>query len=216
MQEQFWLEKWQKGETAFHQEAVHAHLARFWPEMKLAARAPVFVPLCGKSRDMVWLKERGHPVTGVELSDIAVHDFFTENGLAAQRSRQGVFDVSEAEGFRLYCGDFFAMTAEHVKGVAAAYDRAALIALPADMRKRYAEHMAALLPSGVPMLLVTLDYPEGEMAGPPFSVPPAEVERLYGDSFAIHLLAREDLADDRLCQRGLTSLHENAYLLTRK
>lgn len=216
MEETFWLERWERQEIGFHQRNVNTQLLSHWPILDLAAGDPVFVPLCGKSGDMLWLRAQGHPVLGVELSPVAVAAFFSENDLVPQRQRQGKFDVAEADGIRILCGDFFDLTAGNLSGIKAVYDRAALIALPPDMRERYAAHMAAILPPGTRMLVVTLEYPQEEMQGPPFSVSPAEVERLYGGRGDVRLLRRDDVLskDRRLAERGVTSLHECASLVT--
>src|SRR4030042_914462 len=81
MNPDFWLERWQRNEIGFHQPEINAHLQDFWGQLAVPAGGQVFVPLCGKSRDLLWLRARGHRVLGVELSPIAVRDFFAENAL---------------------------------------------------------------------------------------------------------------------------------------
>jgi thiopurine S-methyltransferase len=216
MEEEFWLDMWRRQQTGFHQRSVNPALRDFWPRLRLAAGDAVFVPLCGKSGDMIWLRAQGHPVVGVELSPLAAAAFFSENGLAAERRRQGSFEVTEAGGVRILCGNFFDLTAEDLAGVGAVYDRAALIALPDEMRERYAAHMAEILPPGTRMLLVTLEYPPAEMQGPPFSVTPEEVERLYGPHGDVEVLARDAILsrEPHFADRGVTALHEDAFLVT--
>ncbi len=214
MEKAFWLERWQKQETGFHQSEVNRYLERFWRETDCKS-GEVLVPLCGKSRDMLWLQENGHSVLGVELSEIAVADFFRENNLKATREKHSAFIAHAADGFNILQGDFFDLTKEDVKNVAAVYDRAALIALPPEMRDKYAEHLMDILPVGTPILLVTLSYPEGQMNGPPFSVDAAEVERLYGARADIRSLTQQDAleANPHFLERGLETLSENAFLL---
>lgn len=216
MEEKFWLERWDRQETGFHQRSVNRQLRRFWSDLGLSAGDPVLVPLCGKSGDMLWLREQGHPVLGVELSPLAVAAFFSEHDLAPRRRRQGVFDVTESDGIRILCGNFFDLTAGVLSGTKAVYDRAALVALPPDMRERYAAHMAEIVPPDTRMLVVTLEYPQAQMEGPPFSVPSSEVERLYGGCGDVRLLQRDDVLskNPRFAERGMTALYECAYLVT--
>jgi thiopurine S-methyltransferase len=213
VEEDFWLDRWQRQQTGFHQEDVNTALREHWLGMGVAASDPVFVPLCGKSGDMTWLRAQGHPVVGVELSPLAAEAYFTDNGLAPERHRTGSFEVLEAAGVRSFCGNFFDVAAEDLAGVGGVYDRAALVALPADLRARYAEHMAAILRPGTRMLLVTLEYPQEEMEGPPFSVPAEEVERLYGRLANVETLARTSILsrEPRFAERGVTALHECAF-----
>lgn len=216
MDRNFWLKRWEREETGFHQHDVNDDLRRFWPALNPAPAEPVFVPLCGKSRDMLWLEKRGHPVVGVELSRLAVSAFFSENAIPFEWSRKGSFDVATSERISIFCGDFFDLTAEDIGPVRAAYDRAALIALPLAMRERYVAHLVNILEARARILLVTVDYPEEEIEGPPFAVPPAEVERLYGDYADVRLLSRRNILPDspRFSERGLTSIDACAFLVS--
>jgi thiopurine S-methyltransferase len=216
VEETFWLERWNRQETGFHQRSVNTQLRRFWPDLALAAGDPVFVPLCGKSGDMMWLHAQGHPVLGVELSPAAIAAFFSEHDLTPRRRRHGAFDVTESDGIRIFCGNFFDLTADDLAETTAVYDRAALVALPPEMRERYAAHMIDILPPSTRMLLVTLEYPQAQMEGPPFSVPTADVERLYGRGGDVRLLTRNDVLskNQRFAERGVTALYECAYLVT--
>lgn len=216
MKKEFWLERWERSEIGFHQGEINPYLLRHWPELKTAQGGEVFVPLCGKSLDMVWLRGQGHAVLGVELSPIAVQDFFRENGQSPAHTNTGKFECCEADDIRILCGDFFDLSKQDMAKVNAVYDRASLVALPPEMRERYAHHLADILPSGTQILLVTFDYPQAEMQGPPFAVSVSEVEALYGKYADIRLLAQEDaLAQNpRFQQRGMTRLQENIFLLT--
>lgn len=217
MQSEFWLERWRNQQIGFHQDRINPHLETHWPALGVEAGARVFVPLCGKSRDMLWLAAQGYRVTGIELSPLAVEAFFAENDLSPMRRQQGAFEVCSAGEIEIFCGDFFALSAADIAGVAAVYDRASLVALPPDMRQRYAAHMAQLLPTGTQILLVTFDYAQDEMSGPPFAVSEDEVRGLYDGAFAIDKLADLDaLAENaRFRQAGLTRLRERVFGLRR-
>jgi thiopurine S-methyltransferase len=216
MERDFWLERWQRNEIGFHQHEINAHLQDCWPRLGLAAGNTVFVPLCGKSRDLLWLRARGHSVLGVEISPIAVRDFFSENGLVAQRTRQHEFERYEADGLAILCGDFFALTAADLAGVAGVYDRASLIALPPDLRGRYAGQLAVILSARAEILLVTMDYPQAQMSGPPFAVREDEVRRLYAARYDVAQLYTKDILAEnpRFRERGLDALTEQVYRLS--
>ncbi len=77
----FWQERWKNQDIGFHQPEFHALLQKYWSRLDLRPGSPVFVPLCGKSLDMVWLAQQGHRVIGAELSELAIDDFFAERGL---------------------------------------------------------------------------------------------------------------------------------------
>lgn len=215
MQPSFWLERWQQGEIGFHQEEINSHLQQFWSRLGLAPESAVFVPLCGKSHDMLWLRAQGHRVLGVELSPLAVAAFFEENRLVPEVSQQGAFERWEADGLAILCGDFFDLGATDLEAVAGVYDRASLVALPPPLRGRYAEHLHAILPAAVPVLLVTMDYPQAEMDGPPFSVGEQEVGTLYSGAYQIEpLLSLDILAENpRFRERGLSRMEERVYRL---
>ena len=217
MQPEFWHERWRMGQTGFHQSAVDRNLTRYWPDLGPAIDSRVFVPLCGKSLDLLWLCERGHSVTGVELSTLALESFCMEHGIPAVRRTGDDFDVYEAPKLQLFRGDFFALTRELLDPMPAVYDRAALISWAPELRATYVQHITALTNPGTQTLLVTLEYPQEQMKGPPFSVDADEVERLYAPHHEIEALSRQDvLANEaRLRSRGLTQLHEVCYRLTR-
>lgn len=215
MHPEFWLTRWERGEIGFHRDDVNPYLTRHWQHLALPAGARVLVPLCGKSRDMRWLRAQGHSVVGVELSTLAAEDFFREAGLTPECRQHGDFRHYAADGIEVLCGDFFALRPENLPGIAAAYDRAALIALPENLRQRYARHLHALLPQGAACLLVTLDYPQPEMPGPPFAVAKAEVDTLYAGLAQVQRLDVHDVLGEnaRFRERGITRLHEHVYRL---
>jgi thiopurine S-methyltransferase len=213
----FWHDRWQQGQIGFHRAGPNPQLERWWPALGLPANSRVFVPLCGKSRDLGYLAACGHEVVGCELSPLAAAAFFAEAALAPERTTAGRFERWQARGVTILVGDFFDLRADDLGVVTAVYDRAALVALPPRMRRDYAAHTAALLPAGAAGLLLSLDYPQGAMEGPPFSVDAAEIEALLGPHFALELLQRHPAADvpPRFHEPGGGTMHESAYRLTR-
>lgn len=180
MDKLFWDERWQHNQIGFHETQVQSLLADHWSALRLADDAQVFVPLCGKSLDMRWLHERGHRVLGVELSALACAAFFAEAGLVPQREDADRFVRYAAQRYRLLCGDVFDLIAADVCDVRGVYDRAALIALPPPMRRRYAGQLLDILPAGTQMLLIALEFDIDGFSSPPFSVSPDEVIALFG------------------------------------
>jgi len=216
MKKEFWLERWEREEIGFHEHEVNAYLTQFWSELHLAQGNSIFVPLCGKSVDMKWLQQQGYPVLGVELSEVAVQAFFRENGYAPKISGSEKFKTYEVNGLRILCGDIFDLSRDDLAKITAVYDRAAMVALPPEMRKNYVSHLVSILPSATQIMLITFDYPQSEMSGPPFALAADEVEALYGIYADIRLLARVDVLaqNPRFQKRGLTRLQESIYLLT--
>ncbi|MBM5457654.1 thiopurine S-methyltransferase [Pseudomonas sp. P66] len=216
MQAEFWHSRWKNNQIGFHQSQVNAHLQQHWPALAVAAGARVLVPLCGKSLDMLWLAGQGLQVLGVELSERAVEDFFAEHQLQPQITQQGPFKVFRCDAIEIRCGDFFALRAEDVGACAALYDRAALIALPAPMRVRYVEHLQTLLAPPVKGLLITLDYDQSQIDGPPFAVVDDEVQALFAAWQPRERVSHDVLAESpKFQQAGATRLLERVYQLQR-
>jgi len=217
MQHDFWHQRWSKGQIGFHQPQTNNHLQKYWPELAGDEGGVAFVPLCGKSLDLLWLQQQGHQVVGVELSQTALQDFFAENKLTAEVQQQGAYERFSSAGLNLFCGDFFALSESELQGCRLVFDRAALVALPAEMRIDYANKMAELLSAGSKMLLVTMEYPQELMSGPPFSVSETEVEKLFADHFEIEQKEVVEIpAKGELQERGLGGWYEKIYFLTRK
>ncbi len=215
MDSEFWLSRWENNETGFHLEEVNPFLPRFWPKLQLPENSRVFVPLCGKSLDLCWLRDQGHEVWGVELSTLALEQFFSGLGLKPTIAQAGAFEIWETEGIRLFCGDFFALTPELLGQPTVVFDRASMIALPPPMREDYARHLLKLAPAPAPRLLITLDYEQEQMSGPPFAVSEAEVQALYKADFKIEKIFSEDILPEnpRFQQKGLSRLDESVFLL---
>lgn len=165
---------------------------------------------------MLWLREQKHSVLGVELSAIAVQAFFEENRLSPHRMISGKFDRYDANFISTLCGNFFDLSKNDLAKVSAVCDRASLVALPPEIRKRYVFHLLSILPPTTKILLITFDYPQAEMSVPPFAVSSDEVEVLYQEYAEVRLLARLNVLaqNQRYRERGLSQLHESIFLLT--
>ena len=192
-------------------------LTEQWRAQVGTGEGAVFVPLCGRSIDMVWLADQGHRVIGNELSPIAVADFFDRRDLTPAERSDGALVVHAAGDYEIWCGDFFEMPASALDGVAAVYDRASLVALPPEMRRRYADRMTAVAPEGALVFLISFEYDQAEMDGPPFSVTHDEIVDLYQPAWEVTEVVRDDVLrrNHDLGARGLTALTETATVLRR-
>jgi thiopurine S-methyltransferase len=216
METDFWLQRWQLGQTGWHQAQPHFALERHWAALRLPRTARVFVPLAGKSLDLLWLAQRGHAVVGCELSALAVRDFYAERQLVPQVEACGAVQRYRAGAFEMLCGDLFALAGELLGAVDAVFDRAALVALPAPMRERYVSQLAQLGGTRAQTLLVTTEYEGATLSGPPFAVGEAQVRALYEATHTVELLERcTALADaERFRARGASGFAEAVYRLT--
>ncbi len=190
MDRDFWLDKWAKGITGFHREQPNPALIAHIDRLGLAPGARVFLPLCGKTRDIGWLLGQGYRVCGVEFSALAVDQLFGDLEIVPTQSEAGALVLYRAPGLDLFVGDIFDLGQGALGSVDAIYDRAALVALPEGMRGRYAGHLTQIT-DGAAQLLVCCDYDQNAMAGPPFSVDEAQVREFYAGTHDLTILARE-------------------------
>ena len=213
---ELWQQSWRDRQTDFHQKAVNPHLMRFWSGLGLAPGDRIFVPLCGKSLDLLWLAEQGHSVIGVELSPLAARAFFRENRIQPSRRPFGQFTLWEHGRISILCGDFFQLTASDLGKIAAVFDRAALTALPDDLRASYLAHLRRIVPADCKIMLLTTEEPEAwETAGQPFAVA-EEITTLYSDAFNIELRHVESSleADPDPAIKEEIRIEQKVYLLT--
>ena len=212
MEQDFWHQAWSKSDVpGWQQKNFNPYLTTHW-EMDKAEK--VFVPFCGRSLDLQWLRDRGHHVVGVDLSVMAIQNFCKQQSIDAVCERDGELTVFRALGWTLYAGDFFKLSHSHLTRVSAVYDRAALIALPESMRRKYVAHMRSILPGGAEIFLITIAYDQDLMKGPPFSVSDNEVQQLYR-GYNIRTLQSDTGPEQvgNLKERGLDTLTETCFLL---
>lgn len=215
MNTEFWLQRWQEGQIGFHQNRVMPLLQKYWPSLALPTDSQVLVPLAGKSLDIIWLASQGHRVLAVELSALAVEQFFTENQLTSTSHDSPLGQHHVAGNIEVICGDIFGLDAATLASCTGFYDRAALIALPPDTRRRYVDHVYGGLPAHCRGLLLTVDYPQHEMEGPPFAVSSVEVDMLYAERWVIETLDERDILanEPKFAERGLTRMCTRVYRL---
>lgn len=218
MDPDFWHERWRERQIGFHQDKPTPLLLKHWPALALPRGSRVFVPLCGKSLDLAWFAAQGHRVLGVELSQLAIDEFFAEQGLTPEVSDTPLGRHHRAGDIEIIQGDAFALDANTLADCGALYDRAALVALPAPMRERYVRELHAKLPADCRGLLITLEYPPHEKQGPPFTVPEAEVRALYGRDWEVEVLERRDILAQQpaFVAEGVSALETVVYRLRRR
>jgi thiopurine S-methyltransferase len=216
MDKSYWDQKWADNDIAFHQQEYNPQLVKYF-------RFPVgkvFVPLCGKSKDLDYLLSQGHQVVGCELSSLACQAFFEETKRPFQKLKNQEFEIFVGDSIVLWCGDFFKLQASALKDVNLVYERGTVVAFPADFRKKYVEHLKSLLKktgkSVIKLLLLSREYDQSKVAGPPFSVNEKEIQELYGDFFKIKKLEK---APDNIAERNkkfgnLPDVYQTVYGLS--
>ena len=208
-----WHDRWRDGRIGWHEAEGNAALKRYWPRLPAGSR--VLVPLCGKSRDLRWLADRGHSVVGVELSALAVAAFFEEQSLGFEQSEAGRLTRYRARtaDITLYAGDYFDFAAPPCDAL---FDRGALVALPAAVRPRYVAHTDGLLNAGAERLVITLEYDQRRVDGPPFAVSADELRAYWPD---LELLERRndiDNAPPKFREAGLEVFNEAVWRSPRR
>lgn len=215
MEKEFWINAWNTGRTAFHQGKFHEKLTEFFPSLKPQKGQRVLVPLCGKSVDMLWLQNQGLSVHGVELHEQAVQSFFSDNHLSpVEKTQDAHFQNYSHERILLSCGDFFQLDEKSTYDFV--YDRAALVALPSQMRKAYAQVIKRSLRKGGKCLLIVYDYDQSKMEGPPFSVSGSEIQSLYHDQFNIRLLEEKKPENEGPRLGAVQGMLQKVYVLEKE
>ena len=222
MEAEYWLKRWREGRTGWHRSEVMPLLVQHWSALNVPRGSRVLVPLCGKSLDMLWLAQQGMRVLGVDVSPVAIESFLAENQLHARTRGEADgthYEITNASGeIEIINGDAFALDPDEVAQCNVFYDRAALIAMPAPMRRRLVDELYVQLPAGSAGLLITLAYPGNEMQGPPFSVDDAEVHDLFDRRWRVDCLEYRDIlaSQPSFSDQGVSALHTGVYALTRR
>jgi thiopurine S-methyltransferase len=189
----FWHLKWERNEIGFHLPDANPLLVKHFPALNLKQGARIFLPLCGKTLDIAWLLARGYRVAGAELSAIAIENLFNSLNLTPTITKLGEITHYNATNIDVFVGDVFKVTPAMLGNVDAVYDRAALVALPEDMRKQYTTHLITLT-NTAPQLLICFEYDQSLHAGPPFSISADEVNQHYQTTYDANLLGSSDVA----------------------
>lgn len=209
MDANFWHQRWEKNDIAFHESTANPLLVKYFKDLSLVKGSRVFLPLCGKTLDISWLLSKGYRVAGAELSKIAIEQLFTELGIEPEISRIGGIDHYSAKNIDIFVGDIFDMSSKILGPVHAIYDRAALVALPEEIRNRYTAHLTEMT-NKAPQLLICYEYDQSLMEGPPFSISNEEVNQLYRESYDLILIESTNVPGGL---KGKCAAKENVWLL---
>lgn len=210
METEFWLQKWASKDIGFHQGQANPLLVKHLKVLGLQPGERVFLPLCGKTLDIAWLLASGYRVVGAELSEMAIQELFQELGMTPRVVTSEKWKHYLGDNIEIFVGDLFDLSAADLGMVNAVYDRAALVAMPESMRGRYTSHLMQIS-QRAPQLLISFEYDQNAMAGPPFSVTGNEVKQHYGRGFQdLYMLANEPVAGDL---KGICAAQEQVWLL---
>ena len=210
-----WELRWQEGRIGFHLPQVNTYLRRFSSYLLKSEAEKVFVPLCGKTLDLPWLANRTKKVVGVEIVSQAVEEFYVENEISYSIQSAGKLTLFKNDSINIYQGDFFDLTQEETGSFEAIYDRGSIVAIARPERKKYVEHLLSFLALGGRLLIITLEYEQKQMNGPPFSIDEAEIEMLFSQYGRLELLETCDILDERLSNKGLDGILERVYQLVK-
>ncbi len=209
MDESFWLPRWESNNIAFHQSEANPLLINYLKELSLAKGSRVFLPLCGKTLDISWLLSNGYRVAGAELSETAIEQLFIELGLEPKILEVGEVKLYSARNIDIFVGNIFHLSDKMIGSVNAIYDRAALVALPEEMRNQYATHLMEITIKA-PQLLICYEYDQALMEGPPFSISNVEINQHYSDSYDLTLILGSNVSGGL---KGKYVAKENVWLL---
>lgn len=194
MHHDFWHQRWQTNQIGFHLAEANPLLVQHFSSLNLQQGARIFLPLCGKTVDIAWLLAQGYNIAGAELSQIAIDDLFSHLHVTPTIIKQGDILHYSAPNIDVFVGDIFNVTPAMLDKVDAVYDRAALVALPGEMREQYTAHLMTLTKTA-PQLLICFEYDQTIHAGPPFSVEANEVKQHYAQTYSLKLLESVEMAD---------------------
>jgi thiopurine S-methyltransferase len=190
--QEFWKQKWVEGSTHFHNDAFNSNLVKHYPKFE-KENHHVFIPLCGKTNDIFYFTEKGHKVLGVELSELAVGQFFEENKLEHKKEKSEHYKLYKTNDITMALGNLFDLTKEDLKDINFIYDRASLVALPVELRKSYYELLREKIGIGTEMLLISFEHGYDTVIGPPHSVPTKEIYENLKTHYEITSLEVKDL-----------------------
>ncbi len=166
-----WEEAYRRRETPWEKGKPHPALVDF-----LASAGPIageiLVPGCGTGHDVRALSTPENHVIGIDLARFAIE-------------QANSFPRVGNEEYRLE--DFFALPAKWNGHFDVIFEHTCFCAIDPARRAEYAAAVVRLLRPGgrfIAIFFLNPDLDEGD-EGPPFPASVAELEKLFGDNFAI-------------------------------
>lgn len=203
-----WKQSWNDGKTGFHLSNTNPSLEQY--AHLFDEELTILVPLCGKTLDMHYLHHRNHAVIGIELVPQAIKSFFQEWGVVPKVHHNRF----SHERITVINSNIFAVQSQDIPTIDGIFDRAALVALPTNIRTQYATHLLSLLKDGGTLLLITYDMPRPQDLGPPFAVRQHDVPHLFKRASSVELLKEihnTPQDEPRLITRGIAWSKEHIW-----
>ena len=186
MKQDHWQQMWNMRDIGFHQSQVHPDLLKH-QNLLMKPGCRVYVPLCGKSLDLVYLADQGYDVVGCEFVEMAVKEFFDEQKLEYTVSKDSAINVSvyKASSMKLsiYQGDFFVLSSSVIGKFDVIWDRASIVAINISDREKYAKTLIELMAPRCKSLLNLLTITGKNYVGPPHSINAEDIKKLFGSVF---------------------------------
>ncbi len=187
-----WLERWEKRQIGFNQNTPSEYMMKYFERLALPKGSRVLVPLCGKTIDILWLLSEGYEVVGIELSQIAIEELFNDLDKSFTLFSLGDLTKYSSGNLSVFIGDIFDVNADMLGKIDAIYDRAAIVALTPEVRKKYTAHLREISNTAA-QLLVTVEYDQSLRDGTPYSVEEKEIKEHYATHYKIELLTRNKI-----------------------
>ena len=195
---EFWRQRWRDGQTGWDQGKAHADLAMLESVARarghLTQGARILEPAAGRAHASAALARLGYDVTAFDVAPEA---------MAAAAAEHGVLP-----GLTLMVADALVVRPSWLGAFAAVYDRAALCALPPELRPTYIATLHAHLREGGALLTIPFTEiraePDGTTrAGPPFALAARDFATLLAPLFTLELVVeREVPGPDRIAKEA--------------
>ncbi|ASG67070.1 thiopurine S-methyltransferase [Francisella halioticida] len=213
---QYWLNRWQNNDIEnFSQESPNEFLIKHFSKLKITSSSTCLIPMCGSSIDILFFLSKGIKVIGIELSEKAAVSFFAENHIKYEIVDKNGYRYYKGDNVVIYVSDIFNLS-EIVKNIPTFdiwYDRGAYIALPKELRAKYAKMMLEVCSGKTQILLLVMEH-DRKSQTPPFSVSQDELIKNFSPNIEFTLIdseLRDNIPDYRKAE-GMTFQYYKTYI----